>query len=117
MKNQSPYNAKQKEADLRSESEAWDTSKIETALSGDIPILNLQPYFDNPNETTLSELAKQLLYVSTKVGFFYIVGHGISKVLMEQTFTEVKRFHELPLADKLAILMDQPNFPIIQMPY
>lgn len=112
MKNPSAYNAHQKEAELRSESEAWDTSKIEVAQPGDIPILDLQPYFDHPSEAILNRLAEQLLYVSTKIGFFYITGHSISKSLMEQTFREIKRFHKLPLADKMAIRMDQPDFPI-----
>lgn len=112
MNNQVPYNPQKKENQLRAESESWDTANIKDAEPGDIPIIDLKPYFDNPCEATLSELAKKLHYVSTKVGFFYIIGHGIAPELMDQTFAEVKRFHSLPLAEKMKIQMDRKDFPI-----
>lgn len=112
MKKTPSYNPHKKEAELRSESEAWDTSKIEAAQAGDIPILDLQAYFEHPTEETLKALAKELLYVSTEVGFFYIKGHGVSTEFIANTFSEVKRFHSLPLSDKMEIRMDRADFPI-----
>ena len=34
-----------KEQQLRSESDTWDTSRVEEARVGDIPVIDLQPYF------------------------------------------------------------------------
>jgi len=112
MNRKAPYNPQRKENQLRAESESWDTSKIEKAKPGDIPIIDLQPYFEHPCETTLNELAEKLHEVSTKVGFFYIKGHGIASELIDQTFSEIKRFHSLPLAEKMKIQMDRKGFPI-----
>lgn len=109
---QSTYNPHAKEAQLRAESEAWDTTKIQSAQADDIPIIDLTNYFANPTEIELDKAAEELLYASTKVGFFYLKGHGIPPDLIEQTFAESKRFHALPLAPKMAIQMDQPDFPV-----
>ena len=108
----SNYDPHQKEAQLRAESEAWDTSNIEQASLADIPIIDLQDYFTTQGEKELDHLAEQLLHASTRVGFFYIKGHGVSADLIAQTFAESKRFHSLPLAQKLAIKMDRPEWPI-----
>lgn len=106
------YNPQDKEAQLRAESEAWDISIIERAKTDDIPIIDLQEYFANPEEKELNRIAEQLLSASTDVGFFYIMGHGISSDLIDQTFSESKRFHDLPLELKNGIRMDRTEWPI-----
>lgn len=112
MNKKTNYNPQQKENQLRAESESWDTTKIETAKSGDIPIIDLRSYFENPKETTLASLAEKLHHVSTKVGFFYVIGHDIPAELMTQTFAEIERFHSLPLVEKMKIQMDRADFSI-----
>ncbi len=114
MKNKknTPYNPHAKEAQLRTESESWDTSSIELANQDDIPIIDLEPYFLKQSEEELEKLAEELLYASTKVGFFYIVGHGVSEQIISQTFRESKRFHSLPLEEKNQLKMDREDWPV-----
>ena len=63
------YDPHAKEAQLRAESEAWDTSRIIPAQVGDIPVIDAAPYFRTGGGRKLEELAAQLLHASTKVGF------------------------------------------------
>ena len=106
------YNPQAKEAQLRAESEAWDTSKTEQATLDDIPVIDLEAYLQQQNEEELEKVAEQLLYASTKVGFFYLKGHGISPDLIDRTFSAVKRFHALPLEEKNKIRMDREGWPV-----
>lgn len=112
MKNEKPYNPHKKEAALRAESESWDTSTIKRASVDDIPIIDLKDYFANPTKKALNELAEQLLYASTQVGFYYLKGHGVANDLIQQTFSESKQFHQLPLVEKNSIKMDRPEWQV-----
>ncbi len=113
MKNDhNTYNPHKKEAQLRAESEAWDLSNITRATEADIPIIDLQDYLTNPTEEALDSLAAQLLYASTKVGFYYLKGHGVSPDLVQQTFATSKRFHDLPIEQKSSIKMDRKEWPV-----
>ena len=49
------------------------------------------------------EVATQLLRASQEVGFFHIVGHGISNELKNRAFSDLKSFFNLSLAEKMAI--------------
>lgn len=112
MTNEKSYNPHKKEAQLRAESETWDTSKITRATAEDIPIIDFKDYFTNPTEDKLTELAAQLLYASTEVGFYYLKGHGVSNEVIQEAFAASKRFHNLPLAQKHTIKMDREEWPV-----
>jgi isopenicillin N synthase-like dioxygenase len=43
------------------------------------------------------------------VGFFYIVGHGVSPELVEAAFQASREFHAMPLAEKLTLTLNQNN--------
>ena len=45
----------------------------------------------------------------TKVGFFLLTGHDIPPPLIARTFAEAKRFHDQPMASKLALRMNEHN--------
>ncbi len=47
-----------------------------------------------------------LLTAYGDVGFAYLVGHGIGDRLVEEVFDASRRFHALPLAEKMAIELD-----------
>ena len=101
-----------KEQQLRSDSDTWDTSRVEEARAGDIPVLDLQSYFSNPVAATLAPLAEQLRVACETVGFFSIVGHQVPKDLVASMFFFGRKFHALPLAEKQAIAMDRPEWPV-----
>src|SRR5262249_54264059 len=43
------------------------------------------------------------------VGFFYALNHGIPDGLIERAFAASRRFHALPLEQKLALRLDENN--------
>ena len=43
----------------------------------------------------------------TTVGFFVLTGHGVPMPLIEQTFAEARRFHQLPMEKKLALKLNE----------
>lgn len=67
-----------------------------------IPTIDLQSLSDN-NLDGFVEVAKQLKSDFAQFGFAYLVNHGIEKKLIETIFDENKRFHALPLEEKLKI--------------
>jgi len=101
-----------KERQLRSESDTWDTSRVEDARPGDIPVIDLQAFFCNPDEAALTQLADQLRIACETVGFFSIVGHQVPASLINSMFDFARKFHALPLAEKQAIAMDRPDWPV-----
>ncbi len=101
-----------KEAELRSEAATWDTSRVEAAGDGDIPVIDLQVYFANPQEQTLEAVAAQLRTACQTVGFFSIVGHQVDAELVTAMFAMTRRFHALPLELKNSIAMDRPDWPV-----
>lgn len=84
----------------------------------EIPIIDFGPYFSAPGSeqgNALRALARQVGDACERVGFFYIAGHGIDDALIEQTFAASKRFHALPLAQKLELKLDQYNVGYLAM--
>lgn len=106
------FDPEEKEAALRSESESWDTSNPLIAAADDIPTLDIHDYLSSGNKSDLKELAERLKQASTEVGFYYLIGHGISSSLMERIFQRAKAFHALPLETKMAIRMDRSEWPV-----
>ena len=114
-----PYDPHAKEAHLRAESEAWDTSHVELADTvRDIPCIDISAYLaavDEPAaaETLRESIAEQLRYACTHVGFYYLQGHGVSAHQMQRMFAAVRAFHEdLPNDQKEALSMDRPDWPV-----
>ena len=101
-----------KEQQLRADSGAWDTSRHQDARPGDIPVIDLQGYFSDPDEARLEQLGEQLRHACETVGFFSIVGHQIPRAQIASMFDFTRKFHALELADKNAIAMDRPDWPV-----
>ena len=101
-----------KERQLRSESDTWDTSRVEEALAGDIPVIDLQGYFSDPCEATLAPLAEQLRKACESVGFFSIIGHQVARTQVDSMFSFARKFHAMPLEQKQSIAMDRAEWPV-----
>ena len=106
------FDAQQKEQALRAESQSWDTSNVEAARAGDIAVIDVADYFASGEQGALQAVARQLRKASREVGFYSLTGHGILRASMDAAFTEVKRFHQLPLGDKMALRMDRADSPV-----
>ena len=114
MKNSSEnhFEPEKKEAELQRESLSWDTSRIQKAEAGDIPIIDVSDYFQNPGDETLYPLAEKLKDACTRIGFFSLTGHQFPENTLQKAFAEARRFHELSLESKNALLMDRADWPV-----
>ncbi|MDZ4718473.1 MAG: isopenicillin N synthase family oxygenase [Roseiflexaceae bacterium] len=74
-----------------------------------LPILDIARLEAGPieREAFLAELRE----TAHTIGFFYVTGHGIDPVLIQEVLTLARRFFALPEADKLAIeMVNSPHF-------
>ncbi len=51
-------------------------------------------------------LAAKIGIACRDIGFFYVVNHGVDRVLMNEAFAQSRRFFSLPLAEKQAIAIE-----------
>ena len=87
---------------LRAASDRWR----DPATGCDIPVLDLAGYLaGEPGACAL--LGLQLRQALEEIGFFYVVNHGVSKELIDRTFSETARFHSLSLEEKNNIAIDE----------
>lgn len=56
-----------------------------------------------------ADLATDFRAVYGQVGFGYIADHGIDPTLIDAVFDAARRFHALPLADKMAVRADRTH--------
>ena len=73
-----------------------------------IPVLDLSAYCAGA-PGALEATAAALRAALTDIGFLIIVNHGVPQELIARTFAEARRFHDLPLATKMAMRMNEHN--------
>lgn len=106
------FDAAAKEDALRQESETWDTTAPVEARDGDVPVVDVAPYFASGSAVDLDHAASQLRHASETVGFHQLIGHGIPKTATTEIFEQTRRFHALPLDLKSTIRMDRPDWAL-----
>jgi isopenicillin N synthase-like dioxygenase len=79
-----------------------------------IPVLDLGGYLAG-RPGAREALGEQLRKAFTEVGFYFIVNHGVPQALVDRTFEEAKRFHAMPLEQKLALKIDEHNIGYMPM--
>ena len=73
-----------------------------------IPVIDLGPYLSGV-PGALEATATQLRSALETIGFFIIMHHDVPQDLIARTFAEARRFHEQPLAAKMALRMNEHN--------
>ena len=73
-----------------------------------IPVIDLTRYMAG-GAGALAATGRQIHDALTQVGFFVLTGHGVSSMSIDQTFAEAKRLHDLPMATKLALRLNEHN--------
>lgn len=106
------FDSHEKERQLKAESESWDTTTVQDAIEGDIPLIDLAEYFESGERSALETVASQLKVACEETGFFSITGHGIAAEQLDTTFGQTRRFHALGIDDKRSILMDRADWPV-----
>lgn len=101
--------AQQREAHLQADAQTWDTTRIEPARSGDIPVIDIAGIDTQPAK--FARVVQQLGEACREVGFYSLVGHGIEASVFHDVFANAARFHAQPLPRKMALAMDRPGLP------
>ncbi len=74
----------------------------------DFPLIDLGGTSE-PHTASHQRTAQQLRQALEHVGFFAVVNHGISPALIDDIFSQARRFHALP-AEQKAALVFSPDF-------
>ena len=81
-----------------------------------IPILDLGPYLSGiPGAER--RLASELREACERIGFYFIVNHGVRQSLIDCAFAETARFHAQPLAAKMELLINDHMIGYLPMGY
>ncbi|MGI9606435.1 MAG: isopenicillin N synthase family dioxygenase, partial [Acidimicrobiales bacterium] len=72
----------------------------------ELPVLDLRPFLtEEPGAT--ARVAAELRELCENVGFGSVIGHGVSQNLIDEVEAQTKRFHDLPIEEKLQIEINQ----------
>jgi isopenicillin N synthase-like dioxygenase len=74
----------------------------------DIPVIDVSPLWHG-TASDLSDVARQISTAATKVGFFYVDGHNISRDLIRAVYFAAKYFFNLPEEVKRAISVNSAH--------
>jgi isopenicillin N synthase-like dioxygenase len=73
-----------------------------------IPVIDYGPYFAGESGA-LARVAGEVARACENVGFFYALNHGVADGPIERAFAASRRFHALPLEQKLAVRLNDNN--------
>ncbi|MBM4440622.1 MAG: isopenicillin N synthase family oxygenase [Candidatus Rokubacteria bacterium] len=74
----------------------------------DIPVIDLAPAFRG-EPGALDRVAAEVRRACERVGFFYVAGHGVAQDVVDGAFAASRELHAMPLADKLALKINDNN--------
>ena len=83
-------------------------------IASTIPLLDVSPYLAG-EPGARERLGAELRWAFEKVGFYYLLGHGIPQSLIDTTFAQAARFHALPMERKLAVEVNEDNVGYLPM--
>jgi len=73
-----------------------------------IPVIDFGPVFAG-KPGALERLAPSVCDACENVGFFYAAGHGVPEEAIDRAFAASRRFHALPLEEKLKLRLNANN--------
>ena len=79
-----------------------------------IPVIDYGPYFAGEPDA-LARLAEQVRYACENIGFLYVLNHGVPQDVIDRGFAASRRFHALPLEEKLKLQLNQNNIGYMPM--
>ena len=88
--------------------------KDTAAAAAKIPVIDYGPYFAG-EPGALERLAEQVRYACENVGFLYVLNHGVPQEIIDRGFAASRRFHALPLEEKLNLRLNQNNIGYMPM--
>lgn len=112
MSESAHFDAAATEARLRAEADQWDTSSPVAAEPGDIPVVDVGPWFRSGDRRDLDAAASALRVAGERVGFHHLVGHDLGRERIAAILDAARRFHGLRTETKRTILIDRPDWPL-----
>ena len=79
-----------------------------------IPVIDYGPYLAG-EPGALERLAAEVKYACENVGFFYAFNHGAKQEVIDRAFAASRRFHALPLEEKLKLRLNENNIGYLPM--
>jgi isopenicillin N synthase-like dioxygenase len=73
-----------------------------------IPVIDVGDYLAGV-PGALERTAHGIQDALSRIGFFVITGHDVPRRLIEQTFAQARRLHDLPMVEKLAMKLNDHN--------
>lgn len=77
------------------------------SVNSELPVIDVGSLWRDAADGELSRLGEQVFSACRSTGFFYITDHGVARDLIAATFEANRRFHALPLEDKLRIKLNR----------
>ena len=84
------------------------------AAASQIPVIDYGPYFAG-EPGALQRLAERVRHACEHIGFLYAVNHGVQQEIIDRGFAASRRFHALPLEEKLTLQLNQNNIGYMPM--
>ncbi len=84
------------------------------AASAAIPVIDYGPYFAG-EAGALERLAERVKYACEHIGFLYVLNHGVPQETIDRGFVASKRFHALPLEEKVKLRLNENNIGYMPM--
>src|SRR5436190_3455508 len=84
------------------------------AAAAQIPVIDFGPCFAG-EPGALERTAKVVRHACENVGFFYALNHGVPDSVVECAFAASRRFHALPLEQKLQLKLNENNIGYLPM--
>jgi isopenicillin N synthase-like dioxygenase len=84
------------------------------AAAEKIPVIDYGPYFAG-EAGALERLVPQVRHACGNIGFLYILNHGVPQEIIDRGFAASRRFHALPLEQKLALRLNENNIGYMPM--
>src|SRR6266851_5662591 len=94
----------------RAEAGAPARLRTQVDMAEAIPIIDVGDFLAGRPRTSgraLAAAARRVHDALTTTGFFVLTGHDVPQGLIARTFSEARRFHQLPLDKKLALKLNE----------
>lgn len=75
---------------------------LKDARTEEFPVIDLSDYFRGA-PGALDSVARQLRYALENIGFLIVVNHGVDAELIDGIVEQARRFHAMPLAEKVKL--------------
>lgn len=100
--------AEKRERELAAAAAAWDTGDAVWATEDDISVLDVGEFFATGKADVLERLGDEVRLMGERVGFHFLVGHGIDEQVFGDMFSAAEAFLTLADETKRRIEIDGP---------